>query len=335
MSAAMKRTLATTASAVVLLGWGWAAPAQADDGADGADGVERIAGQIERAAPDAGQDMLTARTEAGGRGLAARGAGTAIDLPDNSRDTLTLARPGKDRAPLAVGMPEGAAQRPAQLAADGTVAYPDALPHTDLAVQPMERSARVQTVLKSAAAPTEFTYPVEVPDGGRLTKGKDGSVAVLDARGAPVGAIEAPWAKDADGRAVPTTYRIEGEKLIQTVRHQGAAHPVVADPWMGQDLIQDAKWVWVHAVQKYTLQITPTNFMKGQPSDYFIAQAAWEELLAKYQQPLGIHRNHGGLWDQFLCHHQFALFAGNTWNIEDWRPDISYPGTIWAQCNPE
>ncbi|NGN63634.1 DUF2599 domain-containing protein [Streptomyces sp. A7024] len=328
----MKRALATTASAAVLLGWAGTAPAQADGG--DTDGVERIAERIERVAPEAGQDLLGARTEAG-RGLAARGDGLNIDLPDHSRGTLTLARPGTGGAKLALGMPQEAEQRPAQVADDGTVAYPDALPHTDLAVQPMERSARVQTVLKSAGAPEEFTFPVDVPDGGRLAPGKDGSVAVLDARGKPVGGIEAPWAKDADGKAVPTEYRVEGDRLIQTVRHRGAAYPVVADPWMGQDLIQDAKLVWVHAVQKFTLQITPTNFMRAQQSDYFIAQAAWEELLAKYQQPLGIHRNHGGLWDQFLCHHQFAAFAGNTWNIEDWRPDISYPGTILAQCNPE
>jgi hypothetical protein len=147
-----------------------------------------------------------------------------------------------------------------------------------------------------------------------------------------VGGIEAPWARDADGRAVPTEYRIEGDSLVQTVRHQGAAYPVVADPWLGMDLIQGAK---CHAVSRWTLQITPTNWMKSQVSDYFIARAAWEELLAKYQRSLGIHRNHGGLFDQFLCHHQLALFAGNTWNIEAWRPDVSYPATLLAGCNPE
>lgn len=329
--AVVKRALGTAASAVVLLGWGWAAPAQADGGAEG---VERIAERIGRVAPDAGQEILKARTEAG-QGLVARGDDLNMDLPDSSRDTLTLARPGAADAPLALGMPQGAVQRPAQVADDGTVAYPDALPHTDLAVQPMERSARVQTVLKSAGAPEEFAFPVNVPDGGRLARGEDGSIAVLDARGTPVGGIEAPWARDADGRAVPTEYRIEGDSLIQTVRHQGAAYPVVADPWLGMDLIQDARWVWVHAVSKWTLQITPTNWMRQQLSDYFVARAGWDELLAKFQQPLGIHRNHGGLFDQFLCHHQFSAFAGNTWNIEDWRPDVSYPGTVLAQCNPE
>jgi hypothetical protein len=51
-------------------------------------------------------------------------------------------------------------------------------------------------------------------------------------KGATVlGSIDAPWAKDANGKAVPTSYRIEGGSLVQKVTTTtGTAFPVVADP---------------------------------------------------------------------------------------------------------
>ncbi|MDK1475280.1 hypothetical protein QNO07_17960 [Streptomyces sp. 549] len=46
-----------------------------------------------------------------------------------------------------------------------------------------------------------------------------------------VGAIEAPWARDADGRPVETSYELQGEKLVQTVVPDAETNfPVVADP---------------------------------------------------------------------------------------------------------
>lgn len=48
----------------------------------------------------------------------------------------------------------------------------------------------------------------------------------------PVAPINAPWAKDATGRPVPTSYRLEGDSLIQVVSFSATtAFPVVADPW--------------------------------------------------------------------------------------------------------
>ncbi|WP_050800026.1 DUF2599 domain-containing protein [Streptomyces himastatinicus] len=332
----LKRLLGSAVGAAVLLGSGLAPPAQAADATTGRpDGAEakalRIAERIDKAFPDTGQDFVRARAQAG-QGLAASGHHLRIDLPDTSRDSLTLARTGAgDRAPLSLSLPKGAAQRPAQPAKDGTVAYPDALPHTDLAVRPMKRSARVQSVLKDAAAPSEFTYPVEVPKGGRLSQGKDGSVAVMDARGKPVGGIDAPAARDANGKAVPASYRVEGNSVVQTVRHDAAAHPVVADAQASGGAILSAHWdvrgdgpsFYVATADWFrNNQLIRPNFGTG---------VAWVELLQEYG-PL-IPNNRGGLYDQFACHHQFA--QGNPeWHLEDWRQDGSYPWTVWWECNP-
>ncbi len=58
----------------------------------------------------------------------------------------------------------------------------------------------------------------------------DGGAELVGSDGALVSAIAPPWAVDANGVSVPTSYRIEGSTLVQVVAHHSAAHPVVADP---------------------------------------------------------------------------------------------------------
>lgn len=64
----------------------------------------------------------------------------------------------------------------------------------------------------------------------------DGSVAAFDAHGTLVGGFTAPWARDADGKDVPTRYDVEGTTLVQYVYHREAdvKYGVTADPfWLG------------------------------------------------------------------------------------------------------
>jgi len=56
--------------------------------------------------------------------------------------------------------------------------------------------------------------------------------------------VAPPWAKDAAGENVKTHYQLNGSVLTQTVEHQapGVAYPVLADPWLGVDLIDHFQW---------------------------------------------------------------------------------------------
>ncbi len=78
-----------------------------------------------------------------------------------------------------------------------------------------------------AATEHDFTF------GGQVASVKviDGSGAVLlDRHSRVVGAVDAPWARDAAGANVRTRFVAHGRTLTQIVDHQGAAYPVVADP---------------------------------------------------------------------------------------------------------
>ncbi|MEU8972163.1 hypothetical protein AB0D11_23295 [Streptomyces monashensis] len=74
--------------------------------------------------------------------------------------------------------------------------------------------------------------PVSLPEGARLRQAVDGSVVVVPAnQDEPVAAVNAPWARDARGKDVPTSYRLDGDTLVQRVDFAAAtALPVVADP---------------------------------------------------------------------------------------------------------
>lgn len=95
-----------------------------------------------------------------------------------------------------------------------------------------------QTLIEipSSAAPDEYRFPLTIPDGGEASIVSDGSVAIFDANGESLGGFKAPWAVDANGAAVPTSFRLEGNILVQQVEiTETTAFPVIADPERGSE----------------------------------------------------------------------------------------------------
>ncbi len=65
------------------------------------------------------------------------------------------------------------------------------------AIVPMNNGVQFLTVIKNRKAPDEYTYPVALPEGGRIVTAPRGTgAAVIDLQGRVIAGIEAPWAKD-------------------------------------------------------------------------------------------------------------------------------------------
>ena len=62
---------------------------------------------------------------------------------------------------------------------------------------------------------------MEATDGGGYSLLNDGGL---------IGAIDAPWARDAAGKSLRSTFAIEGDTLVLRADASGAQFPVVADP---------------------------------------------------------------------------------------------------------
>ncbi|TVU57869.1 hypothetical protein FQP90_22695 [Paenarthrobacter nitroguajacolicus] len=90
-------------------------------------------------------------------------------------------------------------------------------------------------VLKDASAARSFGFDIEVNGApAQLSVGSTGSVVVMDATGRVVNYVETPWARDANGNDVATSYSVEGGRLIQNVSPSATSvYPIVADPQFG------------------------------------------------------------------------------------------------------
>jgi hypothetical protein len=128
---------------------------------------------------------------------------------------------------VSIAADEGAQSRPA----DGLTVIEGAGEQASAVVQPTESGVRFMTVIDGATAATEYSYRMELTDGASVTHLNNGAFAIVDAHGLPVGGISAPWAVDANGVGLPTSYSLEGSTLTQHVDLSAAtAFPVVADP---------------------------------------------------------------------------------------------------------
>lgn len=313
-------------------------PAFADGGRGDQSTADGIASQIDRVAP-ASADTTRAPVERRSGQIKAVGEGLSIRIPNNNAGKVELERPGSEiNSHLGIGLPSGGDVKDAVIARGGTVTYQHSLKAADVAVQPFKKGVRVVTVIQGDKAPSEFVYPVDVPAGGSMKVGQDGGVLVVDARGLPRGGFTTPWAKDNQGRDVATHYELRGNTIVQVVSHHGAAYPVVADPWLWMNLIQDARWVFDTAAKGFTLKVTPTTWARVNAGSYLVGVAGWNELYSKYKD-VGrrIRTNINGMRDQYICHQQFVALRSprkSTWNLDEWRPDVGYLKTVNASCNP-
>ncbi len=82
-------------------------------------------------------------------------------------------------------------------------------------------------------APKSYSFPLNLPSGASAALSADGSVTV-SVGGAGIGAFQRPWATDARGTSLPTSYTLsrDGARyvLTQHVDTHGAVYPITADP---------------------------------------------------------------------------------------------------------
>jgi len=103
---------------------------------------------------------------------------------------------------------------------------------TAVAVQSTGAGLRALVAIDSADAPERFRFPVG-GDVAAMSVATDGAVLAVDAAGRAVARLAPPWARDADGRSVPTHFELDGLTVVQIVEHRGGgfAYGIVADPW--------------------------------------------------------------------------------------------------------
>ncbi|MFJ2543057.1 DUF2599 domain-containing protein [Microbacterium sp. NPDC087589] len=214
---------------------------------------------------------------------------------------------------------------------------PDAAPSADVVPVLMEEgSALFAIVIDDKHAPSQYRFDFDVPDGASATVQEDGSVAFLAADGAFVAGVAAPWALDNNEGDVPTWFTVEGDAVVQHVdlsEVESDEFPVVADPWLGQQLISSA-WVSNQGGVKYVVNAVPTSWGRQ-----YIDIMTHTSHVAELKQKLGslASKVTATIDNQFICHVVNNGYGGGpTYNMESWRPNVHWTiqSNPLTKCNP-
>ncbi len=114
-----------------------------------------------------------------------------------------------------------------------SVLYANTATDQDTLVKPTTGGFEADTLLRSVASPEQLYFRVGLPQGASLVQVKEDPEAVAVMReGAPIAIVSQPSARDAAGRAVPTSMTVSGDTLVLTVDHRSAeyTYPLKVDP---------------------------------------------------------------------------------------------------------
>jgi hypothetical protein len=155
---------------------------------------------------------------------------TSVVMPEASNGPVLLGAPG-EAADLSIGLPAAQKAQPSTDEGLGVVSYDNGDGSTTVPVAGTN-SVKINTIIENASAPDSYSYDIGLVDGGDLALTDLGGVAILDAQQELAYYVEAPWARDANGQDVPTSYSVADGTLTQHVdlSDPSIAFPVVADP---------------------------------------------------------------------------------------------------------
>lgn len=155
-----------------------------------------------------------------------------ITIPRNARDGVTIARPDRAVQAITVSLPNASQSQAAKQVAPGAVAYAGSNGSATAVQATNDGGVRMLTVIDDPAAPTTYSYTVNVPTGGHIELTPEGGAVVVDTQSNVLASVAIPWAKDANGKQIKTYFTTNGQTLTQHIDHNvpGVAYPVTADP---------------------------------------------------------------------------------------------------------
>lgn len=255
-------------------------------------------------------------------------AGINVLVPTNPSDPISLE--SSSGQSISIDLPFSGVADDGVFVTEGVVAYSNNNSTTTAPVVKNDGSIQIATVIESASAPLAYVYELNLPAGAEIIS--SGSALLFVNGDEFVGGIAPAWAKDADGKDVPTRFEVSGTSVTQIVEHRSEeySYPIVADPWIGIALFSRitvdsynsqprvnldlSSWgwaVWSGAAQGGGLM----GFGAGQA---ILNTAGWDEAWGR-GGTIRSALDKPSQRQQFSCHALGALFAG-TWNLEKFRP---------------
>lgn len=288
----------------------------------------------------------------GGEYVATFNLSGSIEVPSKPNDPIKFT--ARNGSSIFVSLPFASKAKTAELIADGAVAFDNQNDSMSSVMAKSDGSLQIASILKNANAPTTYSYQLSLPSGVKMTSGAGGNMALITANGKYLGGIAPAWARDSRGASVPTHYEVIGSTLIQVVDHTGQPYeyPIVADPWLGFDMIDHTAWNSSN-VYSPTLSVFPNNWGRRVASmttypvggifstvigfvDQMSAAAAWSETLEKTSKPGHPNPDTISMLEQFQCHYFWVSKyepAKESWNLDSKRPAAGLAFQLKNRCN--
>lgn len=207
-------------------------------------------------------------------------ASEAVTLPERAGEAVQLngtdAGARLDISPVLTGSRAAVSQGGTTLLSDDA---------RSVGVQSLPNGVRLISVLADSGSPTSTAFAVTLPPDQSLQVDSLGGVLVIQ-EGVSVGRFSAPWAIDAAGTSLPTSYVLTDDTITQTIDTAGAQFPIVADPHYTWGIITGT----VYFNKSETLKIAASTafiaalgaFAPPPFNVIFVASAATISLLAAW-----------------------------------------------------
>jgi hypothetical protein len=157
-------------------------------------------------------------------------AGTAdVSIPSDPDESIQVVDGGDT---VRIGLPDLDLGDAELDPAGDLVLYPSGDDDAGVTVEAVEGGGlRTTIVVGGPNAPTRYRFQVGVEAGSILMPDGSGGIVALSPSAEELLRVSPAWAYDADGRAVPTHFELDGSLgVVQVVEHGGFTYPVLADP---------------------------------------------------------------------------------------------------------
>jgi hypothetical protein len=173
-----------------------------------------------------GEQPVDLALEPSGNGFAPANPLTELQLPATAEGQVVLEEGVKIELPASddhEAVPLG----------EANLFIPETEASTDTLLSPIAGGVEVSEQLRSAEAPEEFPFDLELPAGSQVEAAADGGAEIVAASGAVLEKVLPPTAVDAQGAAVPAELEVSNDGVSMRVPHGPSAevaYPILADP---------------------------------------------------------------------------------------------------------
>lgn len=191
----------------------------------------------------------------------------AVDIPTDLTQGVKLS--GANGHSLTIRIPDANKKHRGKKARSGVVVYDSTANSVDAAI-PAADGVQLWKHIRNKKASENFRYCV---DGVNFQVLPDGGAVGFDRANKPMTLVPPPTATEKKtGKSIPTSYRAEGNCLVQHVAHKakGVSYPVMADPAF---LVVVAAWLFRSAVVSCGL-----GYLSGATQQWWMHGWVWQEV---------------------------------------------------------